>query len=229
MRATAEARQLPPHLPRRDEAARAFLDNTARRVQPTVLASERTILVPGELAGLLPGGGLRRGSVVSVEGALGSGATSVVLRLAAAATAVGEWAAVVDLDGTLGGVAAVEAGVVLERLAVVRRVPLDRWAMVVGVLLDHLTLVVAEVPARCRAGDARRLVARARERASILVAAGPAGTWPAEAALRLRTDGSEWHEAGRGAGILTDRTLHVRAGGAGAASREKARALALAG
>ena len=64
---------------------------------------------------------MARGAVVGVEGMPGAGATSVALALAAAVTAVGEWAAAVDLDGTLGGRAAAEAGVALDRFAVVRR------------------------------------------------------------------------------------------------------------
>ena len=37
---------------------------------------------------------------------------------------------------------------------------------VVAALLDGITLVVAAVPSRLRHGDARRLVARARERSA---------------------------------------------------------------
>src|SRR5204863_192915 len=82
----------------------------------------------------------------------------------------GEWAAAVDLDGTLGARAAEEAGVVLERFAVVRRVPPTRWAIVVAALLDGVSLVIADVPRGVSLGDARRLIARARERDAILVA-----------------------------------------------------------
>jgi hypothetical protein len=75
----------------------------AARVRPVVLAGERRLAVPGPLGDLLPGGGLQRGSVVRVEGTAGSGATSLVLSLLAAATVAGEWAAVVDGEGVLGG------------------------------------------------------------------------------------------------------------------------------
>jgi hypothetical protein len=156
---------------------------------------------------------LRRGAVVTVAGTAGSGATSVALCLAAAVTAVGEWAAVVDADGTFGGRAAAEAGVVLERFAVVRRAPPDRWATVVAALLDGFAFVAADVPPRCRLGDARRLAARARERAAMLVMIGP---WPAEAALRLHASASRWSGLGAGAGLLVGRELQVRVEGRGA-------------
>ncbi len=202
------------------------IDDAARRARPVALAHERALPLAGELGALVPGARLRRGSVTTVEGGLGSGATSVMLRLVAAATTAGEWTAAVDLAGTLGGLAAGEAGVVLERFAVVRRVPPARWSTVVAALLDGVGLVVADVPVGLRAGDARRLVARARERGTVLVAVGP---WPAEAALHLRAEGSVWRGLGRGAGLLADRALHVQVEGRGAAVRGTVDRLAEAG
>ena len=109
-----------------------------------------------------------------------------------------------------------------------RHVPSDRWATVVAALLDGVALVAATIPLHLRAGDARRLVARARERASVLVALGP---WPVEAALRVHAEGSTWsgtgllatrdhagerrnaavrrNEATRGRGMSTTRTCSV--------------------
>jgi hypothetical protein len=190
----------------------------AARARPVVLAGERRLAVPGPLGDLLPRGGLQRGSVVRVEGAPGSGATSLVLSLLAAATAAGEWAAVVDAEGVLGGLAAAEAGVALERLAVVRRVPVALYARVVAILLDGVTVVAATIPRGFRLADARRLEARARERSAVLVAAGP---WPGEAALRLRAEHSAWSGLGRGEGLLGERVLRVSVAGRGAAGRER--------
>jgi hypothetical protein len=190
----------------------------AARVRPVVLAGERRLAVPGPLGDLLPGGGLQRGSVVRVEGTAGSGATSLVLSLLAAATAAGEWAAVVDGEGVLGGLAAAEAGVALERLAVVRGVPAALYGRVVATLLDGVTVVGATVPRGFRLSDARRLEARARERAAVLVAVGP---WPGEAALRLRAEHSSWSGLGRGEGLLGERVLRVAVSGRGAAGRER--------
>ena len=204
-------------LPRRDERSRELLDNTARRARPVVLAGERALAVPGPLRELLPGGAVQRGTVVAVEGDLGAGATSVAFQLAAAATTAGEWAAAVELDASLGGLAAGEAGVALDRFAVVRRVLPNRWAATVAALLDGISVVLAEVPAFARVGDARRLQARARERGAVLVAMG---SWPGETALRLHADGSVWRGLGHGAGALIERDQRVHVDGRGAAARE---------
>ena len=181
------------------------------RVAPLVTADARSLPVAGPLGELLPYGGVRRGATIAVDGPLGAGATSVALTLAAAATATGEWAAVVDPTATFGARAAASAGVELERCALVRRVPADKWPTVVAALLDGVALVVGAVPARLRPGDARRLIAKARERAAVLVALGP---WPAEAAMRVRVEGSAW--VYDGSGRFLTRELDVRVEGRGA-------------
>ena len=175
---------------------RAGLAEVAQRVRPVVLAGERRLAVPGPLGEVLPGGGLQRGSVVRIEGAPGSGATSLLLALLAAA----------------------EAGVALERLAVVRAVPAALYSRVVATLLDGVTVVGVTVPRGLRLSEARRLEARARERAAVLVAVGP---WPGEAALRLRAEHSSWSGLGRGEGLLGERVLRVAVSGRGAAGRER--------
>ncbi|MGH8975262.1 MAG: hypothetical protein ACRD0C_18920 [Acidimicrobiia bacterium] len=208
--------------------ARPGLVEVARRARPVVLAGERRLAVPGPVGDLLPGGGLQRGTVVAVDGPVGCGGASLVMALLASATAVGEWAAVLDAGGSFGVLAAAEAGVALERLAVigapgVRGVPgealsPEQFGSVVATLLDGMTVVAATVPGRLRTGEARRLAARARERGSVLVAAG---AWPGEAALRLRVQGSSWSGLGRGEGLLGGRTLRVTLAGRGAAARSR--------
>jgi hypothetical protein len=204
------AASIPRVLPRRDAEARARLRTVATRAQPFVAARDRQLPVAGMLGELLPAAGVQRGSTVAVKGITGSGSTTVALTLAAAATSAGEWAAVVDLGrsdhGGLGARAAAEAGVDLDRLAVVRNTPADRWGAVVAALLDGVTLVVAAVPPRLRLGDARRLVARARERSAVLVAFGD---WPVEAAVRIHTGPGTWRGLGAGSGLLEGRNLHV--------------------
>jgi RecA/RadA recombinase len=111
--------------------ARAHLADVSRRGAPLVLARERVLAVPGPLGALVPGGAVQRGTVTTVTGAAGAGGTSLALGLVAAATAAGEWAAAVDLPGTLGGLAARECGVELSRFVVVRDVPGARWSTVV--------------------------------------------------------------------------------------------------
>ena len=210
---------LPPAVPLRDPEARAHLEALGRGVKPSVAAGDRLIPVTGDLGALLPGGGLRRGSVVTVGGPSGAGGTTLAFHLAAAATSAGEWVVFVDPDGTLGGRAAAECGVALDRCAVVRRVPSGRWATVVAALLDGMALVAAVTGPGLRTGDARRLAARARERAAVLVAIEPpsapgtgarrAVAWPAEAALRLTAEGSPWPGL-QTSGLLTPRGLRVR-------------------
>lgn len=199
-----------PSLPRRDEQAVARLRAAATRAAPAVRAGDRLIAVTGPIGRHLPAGGLRRGSTVALDGPPGAGSTTVALHLAAATTSAGEWAAVVDPDATLGARAAAEAGVVLERCAVVRRVPLDRWPAVVSALIDGVAFVAAAVPVGLRPGDARRLTARARERATVLVALG---AWPAEAALRIHASGRDWSGLAAGEGLLANASVDVRVEG----------------
>jgi hypothetical protein len=205
--------------------ARAQLEEVARRGSPLVLARERVLPVPGPVGALVPGGVLQRGTVVTIAGAPGAGATSLALGLAAAATAAGEWAAAVDGPGSLGGLAARDAGVELSRFAVVRGVPPPRWSTVVAALLDGVSVVVADVPNGVRVGDARRLVARARERSAVLVAvsiadgvSARAAAWPADAALRLRAAGGAWPGLGAGRGVLAARPLRAEVEGRGVAA-----------
>jgi hypothetical protein len=222
--------QLPRRIPRRDEQARAQLEVVAQGARPLVLARDRSVALDGALADLVPGGAVVRGSVLRVAGAPGAGSTTVAFELAAAFTALGEWAAAVDLDATLGPLAAAEAGVALERFAVVRRVPPARWATVVAALLDGVSLVLAEVPRGVRLGDARRLEARVREREAVLVAAEPHGVaWPAGAAYVVHAAASTWDGLEAGAGVLAGRRLQVRVEGRGQAARPRAGELARAG
>jgi hypothetical protein len=215
-------------LPRRDEQARQHLDSVARRAVPVVLARERVLAVPAPVGDRLPLGGLQRGTVTAVDGPHGAGATTLALRLAAAASGAGEWVAAVDGEGVIGGLAARDAGIALDRFAAVRGVSPQRWAATVAALLDGVTLVLALTPSVVRATEARRLVARTRERGAILVALG---AWPVEAMLRLHVTGSPWEGLGDGTGLLTDRSLAFAVEGRGAvmpvdapASRRLARA-----
>lgn len=194
----------PSALPRRDGEARARLRAVAARSAPVVLARDRVLRVEGPVGAALPGHGLTRGATVAIDGPIGGGVGSVAAVLLAAATNAGEWVAVVDPDASFGAVAAYEAGVALERCAVVRPVPPDRWGAVVAALLDGVALVVAAVPPAAPVGEARRLVARARERAAVLVACG---RWPAEAAVRLHACGGPW--SGLDVGRLEQRPLTV--------------------
>ncbi len=208
-------------LPRRDHEARARLEAVGQAARPITLARDRAISVPGALGELLPAGVLQRGATLTVAGTTGAGGTSLALALAAAATTTGEWAAAIDLHGTLSGEAAAQTGVALDRFAVIRRVPVGRWATVVAALLESVTLVLAEMPRHVSAADARRLVSRARERGSVLVAIETSAPWSADAALRLFATGGTWHGLESGGGLLTARDRLVRVEGQGAAARTR--------
>lgn len=210
------------------------LQEAAERARPVALAGEQLLPVLGPLRPLLPEGGLRRGTTVTVEGA--PGATSLALALGAAASAAGSWTAAVGLPA-LGWLAAAELGVALERVVVVSPPP-AAWATVVAAMLDAVDLVWAGLPPRLSAGDARRLVARARERGSVLVplarpatgASGRPAGWPSPALVRLAVSSPAWTgPAGAGAGRLEARRVEVVATGRGAAARERRLALWLPG
>jgi hypothetical protein len=183
------------------------LKNVAR---PVSLAGERLLPVLPALEGLLPDGGLRRGSTVAV-----SGGSSLALALLAGPSAAGSWCAAVGLP-SLGLVAAAEIGVALDRFPLVARPGTD-WPAVVAALLDAVDVVLLCPPPHVRTGDARRLAARARERGAVLVVSG--GAVPAD--VRLSVARAEWEGLGRGHGRLRARRMEVVASGRGAAARER--------
>ena len=155
-------------------------------------------------------GGLRRGSAVAVHGS-----ASLLLALLAGPSRRGAWCAVVGLPG-LGLVAAAEAGVELERLALVPDPGRD-WAAVAAALLDAMEVVVVAPRGRVPDGDVRRLAARARQRGAVLVPYGSVA-WPG-AELRLSVGGGVWEGLGDGSGRLRSRRVVVRSEGRGSAAR----------
>lgn len=174
---------------------------------------ERSLPVAAELRPLLPGGHLRRGGTVSVLG--GPGTTSLLLALLARASATGSWCAAVGMP-RLGLVAAAEAGVAVDRLALVPY-PGPEWASVVAALLDGVDIVVTTPPGPVSPQVANRLVARARQRGAVLISLGQ---WPA-AEVALHVVGATWHGLRSGRGRLRSRQLTVVAEGRGAAARAR--------
>jgi hypothetical protein len=191
------------------QAAAPLLKNLVR---PVSLARERTLPVLPALADLLPEGGLRRGSTVTV-----SGATSLALALLAGPSQAGSWCAAVGLP-SLGLVAAAEVGIALERFPLVAR-PGDDWPAVVAALVDAVDVVLVGLPRHVRSGDARRLVAKARDRGAVLVTTGESKALAAD--VRLSVTASAWEGLGEGHGLLRARRIDVVATGRGAAARER--------
>jgi hypothetical protein len=149
----------------------------ATAIRPTAPAATRLLPVLAPLVGLLPDGALRRGATVAVVGTPGMGATSLGLSLLAATSAAGHWGAVVGLDDP-GVVAMAELGVDLGRVVFVPR-PRGAWAVAVSELLEGVDVVVVRPPGRVAHTAARRLLARVRERAVVLVVLVEGdGEWP---------------------------------------------------
>jgi hypothetical protein len=165
-----------------------------------------------------------------------AGATSLALALAAGPSQAGAWVAAVGL-GSLGLVAADALGVVLERLVLVADPGRDRagWASVLGALVDGFDVILVSTsastsastgsagsggPVRLRPADARRLVARVRERGGILVAVG--GDLPGERSpVSLTVSAARWEGLGAGWGHLQGRRVTVETGGRGDAIRPR--------
>jgi hypothetical protein len=228
--------------PADDSPSREDLREIAGRGQAIVPAGERVLPVLPALSGLVPEGGLRRGSVVSV-----AGPTSLALAVVAGPSVAGSWCAAVGLSSiglsSMGLVAAAELGVVLERFPLIAAPSAASggvaWATVVAAVLDAMDVVVAWPPPNVRAADARRLAARARERGAVLVLglgggdggggvgggarASPARpvTWPEGVDVRLAVSRAQWEGLGQGHGRLAGRRVEVVISGRRSMARER--------
>jgi hypothetical protein len=205
----------------RSAAGTIRVADLATRARPVTRADERVLPVLPAVSGLLPDGmtGLLRGTTVAVGG--GPGTTSLALALLAGASGAGSWAAVAGLP-TVGLSAAAGFGVALERLVLVAAPPPGEWATAVAVLVDAFDLVLARTHHRVPVGDARRLVARARERGSVLIvmAAGANG-WPERADLRFTVVDAVWRGLDEGHGHLQARRVTIETGGRRGADRSR--------
>lgn len=173
---------------------------------PVLLTDRPPLPVPPAITPLLPEG-LRRGSTTAVLGS-----TSLVLAMIAAACATREaWAAVVG-QSSIGLVAAAEAGVGLDRLALVPR-PGPDAPSVLAALLDGIDVVVVGPGTSLHDADRRRLMARARDRGSVLIATSP---WPGAGCV-LTVTGGRWTGPGEGDGRLRARELRLTRTGRGSA------------
>ena len=235
----------PPAMPLRRPALRPVLraelsSQPAGSITTLTAPALPPLPVPDGLRQLLPDG-LRRGSTVAVTSSV-----SLLLTLLGAASAAGAWTAMVGMPA-ISAEAAVEAGVALDRLAIINPPrPLmseDRsdegartgpsWTTVVGTLLDAVDVVVAQPgpggmisgdrgwTGRVSDGDARRLTARARSKGGILVLFGPqAASWPA-VEIELSATHGRWTGIDRGYGRLRQRQLLLSATGKGRSARPR--------
>ena len=153
---------------------------------------------PRPLGAILDDGRLPRGAASVV-----TGSTSLLLALLATSQGSSDWLAVVGAPD-LGMLGAADAGVALDRVALVPKAGEDP-AGVVAALLDGMTYVVVGPDARLTASERRRLLARARERGAGLVSVLP---WE-QTAVRLDVVAHRWAGADRGAGYLRRCELDV--------------------
>jgi hypothetical protein len=195
----------------RSEAA-VSLQEIAARARPVALAREHVLPVLDPLLPLLPDG-LRRGSTVAV-----GDSTSLALALIAGASESGSWTAAVGVS-SLGLVAAAELGVALDRFVVVAEPPRDAWATIVATLVDALDVVLVRARTRIKGNDARKLIARARERGAVLILLGDG--WPEAPDVRLSIVQAEWEGIGDGYGHLQARRVKIESSGRRAAARAR--------
>jgi hypothetical protein len=198
------------------EEARDRLQVVADRSRPITLARDQTLPLIESLATLFPEGRLRRGITVAVRG---PGSTTLGFALAASASSAGSWVAMVGVaDANLA--TAAELGVALERVAVILPPP-AQWSATVAAVVGSFDIVVLAPSHRVSAGDARRLMARARERGSVLITlqrsspSGPSGAgcmpraWPERVDVELSISTLRWQGLGKGHGSLRARVARV--------------------
>ncbi|MFE0457801.1 hypothetical protein ACFW1A_00905 [Kitasatospora sp. NPDC058965] len=183
-----------------------------QHLAPHLRPAQPAPLVPvlPALRELLPGGGLRPGTVVSV-----TGGTAVLLALAAAATREGTWCAVVGFEG-LGLLGAAELGVDTDRLVVIEA-PGSHWPEVAMALADGVGIVLLRPTGGLSGQVAARLSAAARSKGCVLLVAGQ---WPG-AQVQLSVVERDWIGLRQGRGRLRARRITVDCGGRGAAARAR--------
>ncbi|GAA1843403.1 hypothetical protein [Agromyces salentinus] len=201
-----------PHATRVEE-----LQARIRGMQATRLETKAVPTHPA-FADVLPGGTLREGTVVQVEGSM-----TLLMALLAGPSAGGAWAAVVGMP-EFGVEAASRFGIALERLVLVPD-PGAQWLAVSAALVDVMPVVAVRPATRVSPAEASRLQARLRQRGTTLLVAG---AWPGSDA-RLGLEASEWHGIDRGHGNLVDREVVVNAAGRGEFARHARSRLRLPG
>lgn len=162
------------------------------------------------LRGLLPRGGLTRGSVLTVPefGLLG-------LALVAGASADGAWCGIAGIPEA-GVLAAAGLGLDPGRTLLVPELG-TAWPQVIASLLDGCDLVLLRSPARASAQVRQRLEAMLRRGRGVLLVVGD---WPG-AQVRLRVTAQGWTGLGDGHGRLRACCAEVVADGRGEAARTR--------
>ncbi|GAA3943127.1 hypothetical protein [Actinoplanes auranticolor] len=169
----------------------------------------RVLPAPPALAGLLPWpGGIRRGATVAAVGS-----TSLVIALLTEAMSAGSWAAIVGMP-TFGALAAAEAGVPLEHLALIPE-PGPDWPTVVSAAIDGVDIVVVATPDNVADSMIRALMNRARQKGTVLI---PTSAWTG-CDLVITLTGRTWSGLSHGHGRLRSQQMTLQAVGRGRAAR----------
>ena len=204
------------------------------RIARDEMAEQRRIPVPEALQTLLPEGGIRRGTAVSVEG---QGAVTLATALASEASRRGSWVAAVGMTG-LGVAALAERNVDLSRWALIGlpdSLAASRFtADVLGALVSGFDLVLLGSGVRLGGTATRRLTARMREHgtsvicvaSSVLAIGRGAGRGRFDPGdlrpeIRVTIERARWTGIDAGHGRLLARHVEVTVGGRGAASRPR--------
>lgn len=184
--------------------ARARLEALGEHIAPG-LREGRSLPVHPALAAIFPAG-IQRGATIGVWG---EAAESSAFALMSAATQAGSWSGVVGVAG-LGARAAAEVGVDLRRLIMVSDTPShrddERWAQVLGTLVDGFDLVVVGSAERVRPATARRVQARAQVRGAVLIVLGRHDPFSCDLRLVSR---ARWEGLGDGHGHLRSREVDL--------------------
>lgn len=187
------------------------------RAGSATAAQERTLPLLPVFAPLVPQCAVQRGSVV---GCVGAAAVTLALAVAAGPSQQGAWVAVAGMP-SLGLAAAVEAGVVLERLVAVTE-PVDAdgavrpfddevWGDLLAACIDGFDVVLLGPGAQqVRPATARRLVARLQARGAVAVTVG-APVFGAD--LRFECTAATWMGLGDGHGVAQARRAQLALSG----------------
>ncbi|GAA3648398.1 hypothetical protein [Microbacterium marinilacus] len=196
------------HDPTQTATARPHTAAEVQRLRGQITRMQRrsaqvdAIPVHDALASLFPDGGLRPGSVYSVDGG-----TGLLLALMAAPSRAGSWCAAIGMP-ELAAEAAEGYGVDLERFAMVPS-PGDRWLAVTAAVAEVFPVVAVRPSHSARDSETARIGAKLRDRGGVLLVQG---RWPqAEATLRLHD--AAWSGLGQGHGLLAVREVTVTAVG----------------
>lgn len=165
-------------------------------LQPARL--DRGLPTPPALRPLLPGGALRKGAPVAVQGSL-----QLSLALLSSASAGGAWCGIIGVP-RLNIEAAAQAGLALERLVLIPE-PGKHALAIAGMLSEVLTVLVYSPETPPSPGDAERLNARLRDHDTALVVTN---AWP-RSDTALRVTASRWSGLGFGHGLLHTHELAV--------------------